>query len=277
MDETQKNLATGAVLGAGATLLALAGWKLWSRARIRPKCNTVHNTKKDKPAPVVVSPAEWLTRRVELLQKEKDVTRYNDELAAARQRLPMERVTNEYQFESKDGPISLRQLFGDKKELIVYHFMFEPEWKEGCPGCTLWCDGFNGFLRHITQRCAFAVVAKAPASKLKSYAKDRKWKFTFVSSGKTTFNKDFGVEFSQAEVDSKKNVFNYNSTTAWSTQDPGISVFYKADDDTVYHTYSTYARGMDAFNSAYALFDRLPFGRDGFQPGSPPGVNKPKN
>ena len=211
----------------------------------------------------VVSPEEWLAAREQLLQKEKEFTRARDQLSALRRELPWEAVTREYVFEGPDGRQTLPELFDGRSQLIVYHFMFAPEWDAGCPHCSHWADNFNGGIVHLNHRDVTMVAAsRAPYPKLDAYRRRMGWSFKWVSSSGSDFNFDYRVSFTAQELEAQRAFYNY----AW--QDPGVgeregvSVFYKDEHGRVFHTYSAYARGIDIFNTDYNLLDLTPRGRD---------------
>lgn len=183
-----------------------------------------------------------------------------DELARARQTLPMHEV-EDYVFDAESGPVKMSDLFGDKDQLILVHFMFDPAWEKGCSSCSLWADGYSGIQAHITRKAGFAVVGKAPQAKLAEFAKWKGWTFPFISSNGNTFNRDMGVEFTPEEIAAKHTRFNYGRAFP-ASQAPGYSVFFKDAEGKVYHTYSTYARGMETMGAVWGFFDLLPRGRD---------------
>jgi predicted dithiol-disulfide oxidoreductase (DUF899 family) len=211
----------------------------------------------------VVSGEEWLAARKELLAKEKEFTRLRDQLSALRRELPWEALTKEYVFEGADGRQTLPQLFAGRSQLIVYHFMFAPDWDAGCPHCSHWADNFNGGIAHLNQRdVTMIAVSRAPYTKLAAYRERMGWSFKWVSSLRSDFNFDYRVSFTAAELEAHRAFYNY----AW--QDPGVaeregvSVFFKDAQERVFHTYSAYARGIDILNTDYNLLDLTPRGRD---------------
>ena len=210
----------------------------------------------------VVSHDEWLAARTALLAEEKAHLRRGDELAARRRALPWEKVAKKYVFEGPSGKVTLEQLFGKKRQLIVYHFMFPPEDKEGCPHCSFWADQFDGAPAHLAQRdAAFTAISRAPIAKLEKFKKRMGWRFRWVSSGGTDFNYDLGVSFTDETIEDGAVVYNYKPVGMDMHDREGISVFAK-DKRGVFHTYSTYARGIEPVNGAYAFMDLLPDGRD---------------
>ncbi len=211
----------------------------------------------------VVSAQEWVSARKALLAREKEFTRRRDELARQRRELPWEAVTKEYFFEGADGTRSLPQLFDGRSQLIVYHFMFPPEWDEGCPHCSFWADNFNGTMEHLHARdVTMVAVSRAPFPKLAGYAKRMGWSFPWFSSSGTDFNYDFHVAFRPEELAGGTAVYNYGSTEPGFEDREGVSVFSAGDGGQVFHTYSAYARGIDMLNGAYHYLDLVPKGRD---------------
>jgi predicted dithiol-disulfide oxidoreductase (DUF899 family) len=211
----------------------------------------------------VVSADEWLDARKALLSKEKEFTRLRDELSQARRNLPWEQVTKNYVFDGPVGKRSLSDLFGANRQLIVQHFMFDTSWDEGCKSCSFWADTYNANVVHLRARdTAFAAISHAPLAKLLAYEKRMGWSFPWYSSSENAFNRDFGVSFTHDEIDNGLPRYNYDTIPPYDTETPGISVFYKDDDGSVYHTYSAYARGVDILNGAYNLLDLTPKGRD---------------
>lgn len=211
----------------------------------------------------VVSAEEWVIARKALLEREKEFTRLRAELARQRRDLPWEEVTKEYFFEGPDGTRSLFQLFDGRSQLIVYHFMFPPDWEEGCPHCSFWADSFNGTTAHLNARdVTMVAISLAPQPKLAAYAKRMGWTFPWFSSGGTDFNHDFGVAFRPEMLASGTAEYNYGPGGPGFPDREGISVFCTGDGGHVFHTYSTYARGLDMMNAAYQYLDLVPKGRD---------------
>ncbi len=210
----------------------------------------------------VVSQQEWLDARLALLAKEKALTRQQDALARERLQLPWVRVDNPYTFETPDGPKTLADLFGDKSQLMIYHFMFAPEWEQGCPSCSLATETLNGNYVHLNQRdVAFTLVSRARLDKIAAFKQRMGWTVPWVSSYGTGFNHDFGVSFTEAEL--KHKTYNFGTVHPYGGEEmQGLSSFYKDDDGTVYHTYSSYARGPESLMGIYALLDMAPKGRD---------------
>ena len=211
---------------------------------------------------LIVSQDEWLAARLRLLAKEKELTRKRDQLSKERRALPWVKVEKEYVFHGPNGRQTLAQLFQGRSQLLIYHFMYGADWNDGCKSCSFWADSFNGITPHLKQRdVTMVVVSRAPYSKLKNFQKRMGWSFDWVSSVSTDFNHDFSVSFTPEEM--KGTVFyNYEQRKFPQSEAPGISVFYKDDAGTIFHTYSCYSRGLDPVNSAYQLLDLVPKGRD---------------
>jgi predicted dithiol-disulfide oxidoreductase (DUF899 family) len=211
----------------------------------------------------VVSADDWITARKALLAKEKEFTRVRDELSQQRRDLPWEAVTEEYVFEGPDGTQSLPQLFDGRSQLIVYHFMFPPEWDEGCPHCSFWADNFNGTMEHLHARdVTMVAVSRAPLSKLAAYQKRMGWIFPWFSSSDTGFNYDYYASFTPEEMANGTAFFNYHPQDPGFADREGASVFYQDSGGQVFHTYSTFARGIDMLNGTYHYLDLVPKGRD---------------
>jgi predicted dithiol-disulfide oxidoreductase (DUF899 family) len=214
--------------------------------------------------PKIVSHDEWLKARLELLAAEKELTRQRDALTRRRMAMPRERVEKSYRFEGPDGALSFADLFDGRSQLIVYHFMFGPDWDEGCPSCSFWADNFNGIPIHLNHRdVTLTAVSRAPFATLDAYKKRMGWSFPWVSSEGSDFNHDYNVSFTAEELQ-KPVVYNYRKRKLPADADewPGISVFYKDDTGAIFHTYSCYERGIDAVNGAYQFLDLVPKGRD---------------
>ena len=211
--------------------------------------------------PRVVSQAEWLIARKALLAKEKEATRQRDALAAERRRLPMVRIEKDYVFEGPQGRRSLGDLFAGQRQLVVYHFMFDPSWSEGCKICSCFADTFNGAVQHLGARdTAFAAISRAPFAKLDAFQRRMGWSFPWYSSAATDFNYDFHVTFTPAEAAAGTGEYNYVRQRFPEPEAPGASVFLR-DGDEIFHTYSTYARGLDHLIGTYNLLDLTPLGR----------------
>jgi predicted dithiol-disulfide oxidoreductase (DUF899 family) len=212
---------------------------------------------------LIVSREEWLAARQELLSAEKAFTRQRDELSARRRALPWVRVDAPYAFETTHGPATLAQLFAGRSQLIVYHFMFPPQWEEGCKSCAFWLDNFNGIDAHLAQRdVTLRVVSRAPLAKLQAFKQRMGWTLEWASSLGSAFNFDFNVSFTPTEMAAGAVNYNYTRRPFPVEEAPGISVFHRNARDEVFHTYSCYARGLDMLNGAYHLLDLVPKGRD---------------
>ena len=213
--------------------------------------------------PKIVSEKEWLEARKSLLAKEKNLTRLHDQLAAERRQLPWMRVEKNYTFDAPHGKVSLADLFGPHSQLFVYHFMFGPDWKEGCPSCSYVCDHLNGAVPHLAARdVSLVMVSRAPLPKIEAFKKRLGWRFPWVSSHSNDFNHDYGVYFPTQEKAHGNVNYNYKMQEFPSDEAPGASIFYKDKDGKIFHTYSTYGRGLDQFVTTYTLLDLVPKGRD---------------
>jgi predicted dithiol-disulfide oxidoreductase (DUF899 family) len=237
-------------------------------ARNTEKVNTQKSTTKKQPAKVV-SQTEWLAARKELLRKEKEFTRLRDELSRQRRELPWEKVEKQYVFDGPDGKESLADLFGGKSQLMVYHFMFGPDWPEGCPSCSFLADHFDGSVPHLAARdVRLVVVSRAPLAKIEAFKKRMGWHFKWISSHENDFNSDYHVSITKEEMAKGPTYYNYALQQFPSEERPGASAFYKDGTGNVFHTYSTYGRGLDMLIGAYNWLDMAPKGRDeeGIQP-----------
>jgi predicted dithiol-disulfide oxidoreductase (DUF899 family) len=248
-----------------------------------PKIKTVHGTENRN----VASQKEWIAARKELLKAEKELTRRSDELARRRQELPWVRIDKEYRFETDEGKASLADLFRGRSQLLVYHFMFGPDYTGGCPSCSAIADGFNGFAIHLANHDVMLwAVSRAPLAKLQEYKKRLCWTFPWASSADGEFNSDFSASFTEEEQ--RKGIeYNYEQeepvapissrstsngaskfaamcgtdVNTYIRERPGMSAF-ALEDGAVYHTYSTYARGLDGLWGMYQWLDRAPKGRN---------------
>ncbi len=212
----------------------------------------------------VVSPAQWLAARKELLGKEKEFTRLRDELSRVRRELPWERVEKKYEFDTVSGKRTLGDLFEGRSQLLMYHFMFGPDWSEGCPSCSLLSDHFDGSIAHLNARdVTLVVVSRAPLAQIEAFKKRMGWKFNWVSSYGTDFNYDYHVSFTKEEkADGGAVNYNYTKQQFGSDEGPGTSAFCRDAAGDVFHTYSTYGRGLDILIGAYNFLDMAPKGRD---------------
>lgn len=208
----------------------------------------------------VVSREEWTRARKELLAKEKKNTRERDALAAERRALPWVKVEKNYVFDSPGGKKTLAELFDGRSQLIIYHFMFGPDWDAGCKSCSFWADNFDRIVVHLNARDTNLVaISRAPYRRLAAYRERMGWSFEWVSSLGNSFNRDFAVSFPEHETQGKN--YNFGTQHFGGVEAPGISVFVR-DGAAICHTYSTYARGLDMLNGAYHLLDLVPKGRD---------------
>ncbi len=210
----------------------------------------------------VVSSVQWLKARKRLLAEEKEFTRRRDKLSAMRRALPWEEVTKEYSFVGHDGNQNLPALFDGRSQLIIYHFMFHPDWDAGCPHCSRWADSFNRAIAHLNHRdVTMIAVSRAPYPKLAAYKRRMGWTFKWVSSFGTDFNFDFHVSFTPEEM-ARKGFYNFAMQNPDAPEREGVSVFYKNVKRRVFRTYSTFARGIDMMNVEYQYLDLVPKGRD---------------
>jgi predicted dithiol-disulfide oxidoreductase (DUF899 family) len=222
---------------------------------------------KNKPSgvkePRVVSVKEWMAARKALLMKEKKFTRLRDELNQQRRKLPCVKVDKDYVFDGPIGKETLAELFDGSSQLIVYHFMFGPGWKEGCPHCSFWVDHYDGTLVHLRQRDTnLVLISRAPLKELAAFKKRMGWKVKWLSSFKNDFNFDYHVSFTADEIKSGTLFYNFAKTKMAIDEREGVSTFYKDKNGAVFHTYSSYARGIDMLNTTYHFLDLTAKGRD---------------
>jgi predicted dithiol-disulfide oxidoreductase (DUF899 family) len=211
----------------------------------------------------IVSQEVWLAARRELLSKEKEFTRRRDALSAARRELPWVSVEKDYVFDGPDGKETLADLFDGRSQLLVYHFMFGPDWEQGCPSCSFLSDHIDGANWHLPQRdVTLLAVSRAPLAQIEAFKQRMGWRFKWVSSYGNDFNRDFHVSFTPEEMARGKVYYNYAMTEFDSEEAPGISAFYKDPGGAIFHTYSAYARGLDMLVGAYNYLDLAPKGRD---------------
>jgi predicted dithiol-disulfide oxidoreductase (DUF899 family) len=211
----------------------------------------------------VVPHEEWLKARLELLAAEKEFTRHRDALTRRRMAMPWERVEKSYRFEGPNGALSLADLFDGRSQLIVYHFMFAPDWDEACKSCSFWADNFNGIPIHLNHRdVTFTAISRAPLAKIDAYKTRMGWSFPWVSSHGSDFNFDYHVSFTPEQIAEGKAYYNYGVRRNTVSDQPGISAFYKNEGGEVFHTYSCHGRGIDMVNGAYHFLDLVPKGRD---------------
>jgi predicted dithiol-disulfide oxidoreductase (DUF899 family) len=210
-----------------------------------------------------VSHAEWLAARKDFLVKEKEFTRLRDELSRERRTLPWEKVEKRYDFDSTQGQVMLSDLFNGRSQLVIYHFMLGPGWEAGCPSCSYLADHFDGATVHLANRdTTLVVVSRAPLAEIEAFKKRMGWKFQWVSSFGSDFNFDYHVSFSPEQKASGKVEYNYATIEPFSEEGPGVSVFAKDAAGEVFHTYSSYARGLDILVGTYNFLDLVPKGRD---------------
>lgn len=211
----------------------------------------------------IVARDEWLDARRTLLAKEKEFTRLRDELSQTRRQLPWVSIDKDYVFDGRDGKKTLAELFDGRSQLVIYHFMYGPDWQEGCKSCSFWADNFDRIITHLNHRdVSFAVTSRAPLAELEKFKARLGWSFDWLSSLEGEFNQDFGVSFSEEETKADDLIYNFATQKAFGQELPGISVFYKDEAGSVFHTYSCYARGLDMLNTAYHYLDLVPKGRD---------------
>jgi predicted dithiol-disulfide oxidoreductase (DUF899 family) len=213
--------------------------------------------------PKVVAPAEWVEARKQFLAKEKEFTRLRDELSRQRRELPWEKVEKSYVFEAPGGKAPFADLFGKRSQLVIYHFMLGPGWTEGCKSCSYLADHFDGMSIHLANRdTTLAVVSHAPMAEIAAFKTRMGWRFPWYSAYGSDFNLDYKVSFTAEEIAAGKVDYNYGQTNYPIEELPGLSVFYKDADGTIFHTYSTYARGLDILVGTYNFLDLTPKGRD---------------
>jgi len=228
--------------------------------------------------PEIVSHADWESRRKELLAAEKELTKHYDRVTAARRRLPMVELTKKFEFDGPNGKVSLLDLFEGRRQLIVYHFMFDPKWDAGCPGCTGLVNSIGDIEMLNKRNTTFTLISRAPLEKLETYKRKQGWSHTWVSSFGTDFNYDFHVTLDQQIVPLEYNFRKADELQSRKDLEPyfvqgeshGLSVFFRLD-DKVYHTYSTYARGCESLTDSYRLLDVTPYGRQEDFEDSPAG------
>jgi predicted dithiol-disulfide oxidoreductase (DUF899 family) len=211
----------------------------------------------------VVSQEQWIAARKEHLEREKRLTRLRDELSAERRALPWVEVTKQYEFEGLVGRQTLADLFGGHSQLIVRHFMFGPGWGEGCVGCSFHADHIDGANLHLGQRdVTLVVVSRAPLPEIEAFRQRMGWNFQWVSSYGSDFNYDFHVSFTAEEAAGNRVYYNYDFREFQGDELPGVSVFYKDENNRIFHTYSSFARGNEPLLGAYSYLDLVPKGRD---------------
>lgn len=211
----------------------------------------------------IVAETEWIAARKELLAKEKELSRQREEVTRLRQQLPWHEVREDYEFETSNGKPRLSGLFGRHSQLIIYHFMFDPDWSEGCKACSMLGDHYDPLVVHLAARdVSLFTVSTAPVATLDAYKMRMGWRFPWASSGNSQFNQDYGITFTQDQLDADDAVYNYQSGAAKMKEMPGVSCFAKDDTGKVFHTYSAYSRGLENLLGVYNFLDLVAKGRD---------------
>jgi predicted dithiol-disulfide oxidoreductase (DUF899 family) len=230
------------------------------------------------PHPQIVLRKEWLAERIKLLADEKELTKHHDRINADRRRLPMVKIEKDYVFDGPDGKLSLKDLFEDRRQLIVYHFMFDPAWDKGCSGCTGFVNALGDLSLLKERDTTFAVISRAPLAKLEAYKAEKGWNIDWFSSFGSDFNYDFHVTLDEEVAPVEHNFLDKADLEKRSKDEPyfmkgeqhGLSVFFRLDDD-LFYTYSSYARGTENLTNAYTLLDTTPYGRQQDFEDSPSG------
>ena len=230
------------------------------------------------PHPPIVSQDEWLAARKDFLAREKELTKHRDRVNAERRRLPMVKLEKDYVFEGPEGKRSLKDLFEGRRQLIVYHFMFDPAWEKGCGGCTGYVDAIGDLSMLKDLDTTFVLISRAPLEKLEATKKQKGWSIPWFSSFGSDFNYDFHVTLDEKVAPPEHNYLGKAELEKRAKEEPyfmkgeqhGLSVFFRLGDE-VFHTYSTYARGTESLTDAYALLDTTPYGRQQDFEDSPPG------
>jgi predicted dithiol-disulfide oxidoreductase (DUF899 family) len=211
----------------------------------------------------VVSRDRWIAERKALMAREKELTRLRDQIARERRALPWERVGKDYVFDALQGRRTLAELFEGRRQLLVQHFMFGPDWEQGCPSCSFMADHSDGMNIHLAHRdITLVAISRAPLAEIERFRRRMGWQFNWVSSNGNDFNHDFGVSFTPEEQAGGEVYYNYGMTPFPSEEAPGVSVFYQDDAGDVFHTYSTFGRGVEVMMGAYEMMDLTPKGRD---------------
>jgi predicted dithiol-disulfide oxidoreductase (DUF899 family) len=245
-------------------------------ALLEPSSFTLSMTTQTIPHPPIASPTEWRAARTQLLTREKELTKHYDRISAERRRLPMVKLEKDYVFDGLSGKRHLRELFDGRRQLIVYHFMFDPAWEKGCPGCTGYVDALGDLSMLRDRHTQFVLISRAPLAKLEAYKAQKGWSRPWYSSFGSDFNYDFNVTLDEKVAPVE---YNFRRKTEIVAKDPehqpageahGLSVFFRLGDD-VYHTYSAYARGVESLTDAYRLLDVTPYGRQEDWEDSPSG------
>ena len=210
----------------------------------------------------VVSRQEWIAARKALMAREKQLTRARDAVSEERRALPWVKVDKDYVFDGPNGKVRLADLFKGRPQLVVQHVMFAPEWDAACKSCSFWVDGFERMIPHLAARdTTMVAVSLAPIAKLEAFKRRMGWTFDWFSCGNNDFNYDYGVSFTREQIKAGDPKYNYGTTAFYGPELPGISVFYRDEAGNIFHTYSTYARGLDMMNAAYHYLDLTPLGR----------------
>jgi predicted dithiol-disulfide oxidoreductase (DUF899 family) len=210
----------------------------------------------------IVSREEWIEARKAHMAHEKEYTRARDRLSEDRRALPWVKVEKAYVFDGPNGQVTLADLFKGRSQLVVQHFMFAPDWNEGCKSCSFWADGFERMVPHLAARDTTLIgISRAPLQKLEAFKARMGWTFDWVSSAGNDFNFDYAVSFTPEQIGSRAKVYNFGTSGFGVEEAPGISVFYRDEDGNIFHTYSCFARGLDMMNAAYHYLDLTPLGR----------------
>jgi predicted dithiol-disulfide oxidoreductase (DUF899 family) len=210
----------------------------------------------------IVSREKWIEARKALMAQEKELTRARDALSEARRELPWVKVDKDYAFDSVEGQMHLGDLFKGRRQLIVQHFMFAPDWDEGCKSCSFWADGYERMIPHLAARdTTLVAVSRAPLAKLIAFKQRMGWTFDWLSSAGGDFNYDYAVSFTPEQIKSGAKSYNFGTSGFGTEEAPGISVFYRNEAGEIFHTYSCFARGTDMMNAAYHYLDLTPLGR----------------
>ena len=210
----------------------------------------------------IVSREQWIAARKAHLEHEKEFTKARDRLSEERRALPWVKLEKTYSFDGPAGKVTLADLFKARRQLVVQHFMFAPDWNEGCKSCSFWADGFERMIPHLAARdTTLVAVSRAPLAKLEAFRARMGWTFDWYSSAASDFNYDYAVSFTSDEIRSGANIYNFGTSGFGVEEAPGISVFYRDEQGSIFHTYSCFARGLDMMNAAYHYLDLTPLGR----------------
>jgi len=210
----------------------------------------------------VVSRQQWIEARKAFMAREKELTRAREAVSEQRRNLPWVKIDKNYVFDGSSGKVTLGELFKGRPQLVVQHVMFKPEWEAACKSCSFWADGFERMVPHLAARdTAMVAISLAPVEKLEAFKLRMGWTFDWFSSGGNDFNYDYGVSFTPEQIKAGEAKYNYGTTPLYGPELPGISVFYRDEAGNIFHTYSTYARGLDMMNAAYHYLDLTPLGR----------------